>query len=143
MMIDVDETGTTSDNGNGRKTVLVVEDSRTIRHVLRVLLEGEGYDVITAADGAQGLDLARRLRPHVVTLDLALPDLDGRDVLRQLKSDEMTRRIPVVVISAYAAALTPGERWYADEVMAKPFDVEDLLACLQRAIKRYDGEDAA
>lgn len=112
------------------RRVLVVEDSEVIRRVIQVILAGEGYEVLVADSGTRALALARRHRPHAVTLDLSLPDLDGLEVLRRLKADPETRSIPVIVLSAFADILATSERSQATRVMTKPFDVEELLDCV-------------
>jgi CheY-like chemotaxis protein len=109
-------------------TLLVIEDSEPIRRILALLLEGHGYRVVTTATATEGLARARELQPRAITLDLSLPDADGRTVLRELKSDAGTRRIPVLIISAYASTLTAGERACAADVLSKPFDVDELLS---------------
>lgn len=111
----------------GLRTILIVEDSEPIRRILALLLEGHGYSVVTAADGAGAVALARELQPDAITLDLQLPDLDGRAVLQQLKAEARTRAIPVLIISAYASTLTAAERAGAADVLSKPFDVDELL----------------
>ena|SRR5581483_375001 len=118
---------------NGRR-VLVVEDSEVIRRVLSLILQGEGYQVAQADGGHAALALARQTHLDAVTLDLSLPDLDGREVLRKLKEDPRTRAIPVVVISAFPEGLTDVERRLAAQVIVKPFDVDDLLASVGRAV---------
>ncbi|MBX5490546.1 MAG: response regulator [Chloroflexi bacterium] len=110
------------------RTVLVIEDSEPIRRILALLLEGHGYRVVTAADGTTGLALARELHPDAITLDLRLPGLDGRLVLRELANDPRTHQIPVLVISAYAGTLADSERAHATDILAKPFDVDELLS---------------
>src|SRR5919206_3845083 len=105
-------------NGGGR-TVLVVEDSDVIRRVLTLILQAEGYRVVESPDGRQVGELIREVRPDVVTLDLSLPDVDGREVLRSLGTDEALREVPVIVVSAFADALTAAERWYAADVIVK------------------------
>jgi CheY-like chemotaxis protein len=117
------------------RTVLVVEDSEVIRRVISLLLEGEGYEVVATDRGSDALDLARQRKPDAVTLDLALADSDGREILRRLKHDATTRAIPVIIVSAFTEALNPAERWYAADVIPKPFDVDDLLARLGRVVE--------
>lgn len=117
------------------ETVLVVEDSQVIRRVLTLLLEGEGYRVVATDRGREAVTLAREQRPDVVTLDLALADADGRETLRQLKQDPVTQHIPIVVLSAFVQALSPAERWYAADIILKPFDVDDLLRRLSRVVR--------
>ena len=118
----------------GAPTVLVVEDSDVIRRVISLILEGEGYHVLATDRGRDALTLAQDERPAAVTLDLNLPDSDGRDVLRQLKGDERTTDIPVIVVSAFAEALSADDRKRADDVIAKPFDLDDFLGRVGRAI---------
>jgi CheY-like chemotaxis protein len=114
------------------RTILVVEDSEPIRRILALLLEGHGYEVVAAAAGREGLALAQELHPRAITLDLSLPDLDGREVLRELKADARTRGIPVIIVSAYASTLSSNERAAAAEVLSKPFDVDELLTRVSR-----------
>jgi CheY-like chemotaxis protein len=115
-----------------RKRVLVIEDSAVIRRVIQVILTGEGYDVMVAENGREALSMALQHRPHAVTLDLSLPDLDGREVLRQLKADPHTCHIPVLVLSAFSDVLAAPDRARAARVMHKPFDVDELLGSIER-----------
>jgi DNA-binding response OmpR family regulator len=112
----------------GARTILVIEDSEPIRRILALLLEGHGYQVVTAADGATGLALARELDPQAITLDLRLPGLDGRAVLQALRQDPRTRATPVLILSAYTSLLDEAERAAATDILAKPFDVDELLS---------------
>ena len=116
------------------RTILIIEDSEPIRRILGLLLEGHGYDVMAVEAGREGLAAAREIIPCAITLDLSLPDMDGREVLRELKADARTRDIPVIVVSAYASTLTGVERACAAEVLSKPFDVDDLLGRVARAV---------
>jgi CheY-like chemotaxis protein len=106
--------------------VLVVEDSPDIRALVRMLLETEGHDVLTAADGREGVDMARREKPDLVLMDLSLPVLSGWDATREIKSSPATSRIPVIAVTAHAMqgdrerALAAG----ADGFVAKPIDEE-------------------
>ncbi|HYU19073.1 MAG TPA: response regulator [Chloroflexota bacterium] len=74
------------------------------------------------------------MRPDLITLDLSLPGLDGRDVPRALKSETETRHIPAVIISAHAAQLKPEERQLAAAALHKPFDVDEVLDVIQRSL---------
>ena len=136
----VPEGGLSPGSGHGRK-VLVVEDSEVIRRVLALILGAEGYRVVETAAGREAIGLAREQHPDLITLDLSLPDMDGRDVLRLLGADESLRSVPVVVLSAFADTLSSAERWHAADVIVKPFDLDDLLVRLERAASRvFDGE---
>src|SRR5204863_4001066 len=85
------------------------------------------------------LTLAQSGQPDAVTLDIGLREPDGLEVLRRLKQDPATCSIPVVVISAYPERMSDEERAYASEVIAKPFDVDDLLLGVGRAIGELSG----
>ena len=129
----VDHLGT-EERTDSSRTILVVEDSEPIRRILGLLLEGRGYDVMTVEAGREGLAAAQELHPCAITLDLSLPDLDGRAVLRELKADPRTRTIPVIVVSAYASTLSASDRACAAEVLSKPFDVHELLSRVARVV---------
>jgi two-component system, OmpR family, KDP operon response regulator KdpE len=119
--------------------VLIVEDEPALLRALRINLRARGYDVATAAAGAEGLAAARQRPPDLVLLDLGLPDIDGGEVIRQLRG---WSRAPVIVLSGRAGsgdkigALDAG----ADDYVTKPFDMEELLARLRAALRR--GEPA-
>ncbi|HEV8633339.1 MAG TPA: response regulator [Chloroflexota bacterium] len=121
--------------GETEPLVLVIEDGPYIGEMVRTALEDEGYRVRLEATGRGGLAAARRECPRAIVLDLMLPDLDGREVLRVLKADAATRPIPVVVMSAVAAALKPDERRHVAAVVRKPFELEDLFSALARAVE--------
>ena len=108
------------------RTVLVVEDDPSIRELVADLLVDEGYAVLQAADGCQGLQLAREHAPSVIMVDQMLPGMTGLEVLEQLHAQCTTRHIPVILVSGLPRSLAPGHR--ADRVLAKPFDIDALLA---------------
>ncbi|MGH9178678.1 MAG: response regulator transcription factor [Acidimicrobiales bacterium] len=118
-------------------TVLVVDDDPVIQKLLKVNFEMEGYTVVIASDGVEGLERARSERPDIIVLDVMMPKLSGLDVAKALKSDPETSTIPVLLLSAKAqeADLRAGDQAGADGYLTKPFDplhllqrVEDLLA---------------
>ena len=86
-----------------QKTVLVIEDDPWTRTITTALLAGEGFAVVEAKNGEEGLSLARQHAPDAVLLDLALPTKSGLEVLRELKGDVATDAIPVIVVSAYGS----------------------------------------
>ena len=104
--------------------VLVVEDEEHIRNILEYNLKLDGFDVYLAEDGRKGLEIARDKKPDAILLDWMMPEMDGLEVLSELKSDEQTKHIPVFMLTAKAMihdvrkVLSEG----ADDYIAKPFD---------------------
>jgi len=116
------------------RTVLVIEDDDAVSALLVDLLNERGYHAVPAYDGRTALSLARRLKPHLITLDLAVPGIDGAGVLQRLKADPGTRDIPVVVISAFTQILPAGERKKLAYLLGKPFDVSEVLEVVQATV---------
>lgn len=112
------------------KKILVTEDSPTILAIVKETLESQGFSVITAVDGQEGLKIAREEKPDLIILDLMLPKLDGYKVCRMLKFDEKYKKIPIVMFTAKAeeADRKIGIEVGADAYVSKPFDPEVLLA---------------
>lgn len=115
--------------------VLLVEDDSTLARALAITLRSRAYEVTVARDGGSALRDASSARPDLVVLDLGLPDMDGTEVIRSLRT---WTQIPIIVLSARegqrdkVAALDAG----ADDYVGKPFDVEELLARLRAASRR-------
>ncbi|MFD9218180.1 response regulator [Streptomyces sp. NPDC059544] len=113
--------------------VLVVDDNRVIRQLIRVNLELEGFEVVTAADGAECLEVAHEVRPDVVTLDVVMPRLDGLRTAARLRSDPRTRRVPVAIISACTQhEVDTGVAAGVDAFLAKPFEPAELVRLVRR-----------
>jgi CheY-like chemotaxis protein len=110
--------------------ILVVDDDRSIREVVAEVLEAEGYAVQTAADGAEALRSVERRRPRLVLLDMRMPVMDGWGFAAALK--ERGLRLPVIVMSAAADARAWAEQVGADDYLAKPFALDELLAKVER-----------
>ena len=122
--------------------VLVIDDEPQILRALRRSLEAQDYDVATAEGGEEGLALAAAHTPNLVVLDLGLPDLEGTEVIKRLRS---WTDVPVIVLSVREGrsdkieALDAG----ADDYVTKPFDVEELLARMRAALRRTDTDLAS
>ncbi len=119
-----------------RHRILIVDDEPDLRSVLRFGLEVEGFEVIEAADGEQGLAMAREQAPDLMVLDLMLPRMDGYKVCRALKFDERYRRTPILILSARSGdtdrklAMDVG----ADEYITKPYNKRDHGARIRARI---------
>lgn len=105
-------------------TVLVVEDDPVIMRLLEVNFELEGFGVLVAKDGVEGIALARTHRPDVIISDILMPRMSGLDMVRALKGDEATKSIPVILLSAKAQTgdLMVGIDAGADAYVTKPFE---------------------
>ena len=121
------------------RRVLVVDDSPAIRTLLTVNLELEGYDVRAAADGEEGLEVVAQWHPHVVTLDVVMPRLDGFGTLERLRADPATAELPVVMVTARAQAADRerGDALGVDAYLSKPFEPAELVAVVGRLARRY------
>ncbi|MEU0599759.1 response regulator [Streptomyces sp. NPDC006393] len=108
--------------------VLVVDDNKVIRQLIRVNLELEGLEVVTAADGAECLDVVHQVRPDVVTLDVVMPRLDGLTTAAQLRADPRTRDLPLAIVSACTQhEVEAGLGVGVDAFLAKPFEPSELV----------------
>ncbi|KEF21404.1 response regulator [Streptomyces rimosus] len=117
--------------------VLVVDDNKVIRQLIRVNLELEGFEVVTAADGAECLEIVHRVAPDVVTLDVVMPRLDGLQTAARLRADPRTRGIPVAIVSACTQAeVESGQAVGVDAFLAKPFEPMDLVRMVRRLMSR-------
>ena len=118
------------------KRVLVVEDDPSIAIGLRINLESEGYVVNLAEDGEAGLDMARSLDPDLIVLDLMLPKRNGLEVLHDLRAEGRT--MPIIILSAKAGEMdkVAGLELGAEDYVAKPFSLAELLARVRAALRR-------
>ncbi len=117
--------------------ILIVEDNEMNRDMLSRRLERRGYEVILAMDGRRGLAVARSESPDLILMDMSLPEIDGWEVARRLKSDDTTRSIPVIALTAHAMtsdrqrALEAG----CDDYDTKPVEFERLLTKIQTMLR--------
>jgi DNA-binding response OmpR family regulator len=119
-------------------TVLVVEDDPVILRLLEVNFELEGFGVLIAHDGAEGIALARSERPDLVISDIMMPKVSGLELVEALKGDEATASIPIILLSAKAQAadLKSGIASGADDYVTKPFEPLDLIDRVNALLSR-------
>ena len=117
--------------------ILVVDDNLTNLEVLRVRLNAQGYEVITAVDGEDALRRARELEPDLVLLDIMMPRLDGISVLKELKRDTALAFIPVILVTAKADTrdIVNGLEAGGDDYLAKPFEQAALVARVRSMLR--------
>ena len=111
-----------------RPVVLIADDDEDILELVKLRLSRSGYDVLTAADGGAALALARAASPDIAVLDVAMPVLDGLEVTRALRADEVTASLPILLLTAQAqeADVEHGLAAGADDYVVKPFSPEAL-----------------
>jgi CheY-like chemotaxis protein len=114
----------------------MIEDSKAASTVLKEVLESEGHTVHHAADGVAGLALARREKPDLILLDLLLPKLNGYDVCNALMRDNLTRHIPILIISTLdnPESVQKAKQCGAKNFMKKPYNLDDLLREIKRLL---------
>jgi len=107
-----------------------------VRSLLAELLDEEGFEVHAASNGFSGLRLAAETRPHVILLDLVLPEVSGQDMLHELRENPLTRDAAIVIVSGNADALLEQQLAEVDAVVRKPFDIATLMSTLHQAVQR-------
>jgi len=130
---------------SSRRTVMVVDDSPTIRKILGLTLERAGYDVLAEPDGESALARLAQTKPDLVLLDIAMPNLDGYEVCKQIKQNPQTASVPVVMLSGKGALFdkVKGHMAGAAEYLTKPFETPAVLAVVtnycDRAVETVNG----
>jgi DNA-binding response OmpR family regulator len=115
--------------GEESKKILIVDDEPDVASLLNLMLKSKGYETITAGDGQEALEKARREKPDLIVLDIMLPRLDGYKVARMLKFDEKFSHIPIIMVTAKIQEKDKktGLEMGADAYVTKPFDTAMLL----------------
>ncbi len=121
--------------------ILVVDDEADILNLLDYTLSKAGFEVVTAADGPEAIEKAVRSAPSLIVLDIMLPDMDGTDVLKRLKDDETTRRIPVIMLTAKGDEIDKivGLELGAEDYVTKPFSPREFVLRVKAVLKRSGG----
>ncbi|GCF10642.1 response regulator [Dictyobacter arantiisoli] len=114
-------------------TILVIDDEMSIIEVLRDVLMDEGYEVITANNGLEGLECLKVKRPDLVLCDVMMPVLDGRELCRRMSANPLYRSIPLIFMTAVHKSFNQMDCKYA-ALIAKPFDLDEVLDTIARFI---------
>jgi DNA-binding response OmpR family regulator len=128
----------TSDPAISSAPILVVDDDAKILRLVRTYLERDGFNVVTASDGPGALDAIETHTPALVVLDLMLPELDGRSVIRAVRRDEESGRTPILVLSARSSTIDriAGLEDGADDYLPKPFSPAELVLRVKSILRR-------
>lgn len=123
------------------KKALVIEDDKNIAELLRLYLEKDGFEVMIAADGGKGLQLATDEHPDVVLLDIMLPVMDGWQVCREIRTSS---DVPIIMLTAKGETYdkVSGLEMGADDYVTKPFEVKELIARIHAVMRRREGSDS-
>ena len=126
----------------GKARLCIVEDDVDIANMLRIYFTSQGYDVDVAHRGNDALELTRHAMPHLIVLDIMLPDIDGYEVCRTLRTQTRTSHIPVIFLTQKdeRSDKLQGLELGADDYITKPFDIEELKLRVQNAIARAERE---
>jgi len=121
-----------------RGKVLVVDDEEYIQHILNFSFGAEGYDVVTAADGEEGIKKAKSEKPDIIVLDIMMPKMDGYEACKRLKTDPSTKGIPVILLTAKGREVDRklGSQAGADDYVVKPFSPGRLIERVEGMMKR-------
>lgn len=119
-----------------KKRVLVIDDDPELVKLVTMRLMANGYDIISANNGVEGLEKAEKEKPDLILLDIKMPQMDGHTMLRNLKRGESTKHIPVIVVTVYDKLKDLFELEGASDYIVKPFDDQDLLLRISMALKR-------
>lgn len=125
----------------GKGHVLVVEDNLDNYELVRTILEIAGYDTFLAVNGRDGVDAARKQKPDLILMDMALPEMNGWDVTKRIRDDPQTAHIPMVALTAHSL---PGERKRAldagmDAYLSKPFDAYQFIQLVESTLEDFKG----
>ena len=126
------------------KRILVIEDQAPMRRNIALMLEMEGYEVLTAENGRVGVDTARQKLPHLVICDVMMPELDGHGVVQTLRGEDSTATLPFIFLTARSdkSDVRIGMNFGADDYLVKPVVREDLLAAVEARLARADAIEA-
>lgn len=125
---------------SSRNKILVVDDEADILNLLDYNLKKAGFDVLLARDGPEAIECARDRRPDLIVLDIMLPDMEGTEVLKRLKSNDSTRGIPVIMLTAKGEEVDKivGLELGAEDYITKPFSPREFILRVKAVLKRYD-----
>ena len=122
---------------NSPKLILCIEDEQEMIDLIRLILSRRGFDVRGANSGEEGLEIIRKEHPDLILLDLMMPDMDGWEVYQQMKADETTKNIPVIVVTARAQSIDKVLGLHiakVDDYIAKPFSPQELLTSVDNVL---------
>ncbi len=121
------------------KTILIIEDVEDHLEIVKLILEQHNYSIISATNGKSGLELASKMKPNLIILDVMLPEMNGFEVARAIRTDAGINAVPIIMLSVKTNQedVEAGYRAGANEYVSKPFSLEDLI----KKVKKHLGEE--
>jgi DNA-binding response OmpR family regulator len=126
-------------NNTTVKHIVCIEDEPEMIDLIQLILNRRGFEVLGASGGKEGLELVRKTHPDLVLLDLMMPDMDGWEVYQQMKADESTRNIPVIIVTAKAQNIDKVLGLHiakVDDYIAKPFGPQELIDSVEKILNQ-------
>ena len=123
-----------------KKKILVIDDSDLMLNIIRDIIEGAGYDVVTASSGKEGLELVRKEKPDLVLLDVIMPEMNGFEVCEILRNDDSNNLLPIIILTAKSKDEDKlrGLELGADDYITKPFNPRELISRVNNTLRRID-----
>ncbi|GAB6100567.1 response regulator transcription factor [Halanaerocella petrolearia] len=123
--------------------ILVVDDEENIVQLVKFNLEEKGYEVVTAYDGQQALEVVKKEDPDLMVLDLMLPEVDGFDICREIRKNDQFNKLPIIILSAKEEEVDKilGLELGADDYITKPFSPRELIARVKAVLRRVTSQD--
>jgi len=123
-----------------KKTILVVDDEQDLLDLIEYNLQKEGFDVLKAEDGLEGIEATRKHRPDLVLLDIMMPKMDGLEVVERIRDDEKLRRIPIIFLTARGDEKTEVEGLDkgGDDYITKPISTTKLISRIKAVLRRFE-----
>ncbi|HXH29263.1 MAG TPA: response regulator [Bacteriovoracaceae bacterium] len=115
------------------KRIVIIDDELDMAQTMAILLQDEGYKALAFADGEVGLAYMKEVLPHLVILDVMMPLVQGQDVVKAMKADQLLRSVPILLISASKEPVMKGDHW--NRFLRKPFDIYELIAEVKELVK--------
>ncbi|MBI9034930.1 MAG: response regulator [Bacteroidales bacterium] len=123
--------------GNNSNSIVYIEDDLEMINLVKLIVENQGFTITGATSGSEGIELIKTLSPDIILLDLMMPDVDGYEIYKKLKSDEALKNIPVIIITAKAQAIDRVLGIHiakVDDYISKPFRPHELLSSIKKVI---------
>lgn len=123
-----------------KQTILVVDDEQDLLDLIEYNLKKEDYNVLTAEDGAEGIDIAREYNPDLVLLDIMMPKMDGMEAVEEMRNDETLRNIPIIFLTARGDEKTEveGLNKGGDDYITKPISTKKLISRIKAVLRRFE-----